>query len=76
MAKIIDQFSVKNYTILCLNINWFDRKLNFTQIEIEGKKYKAEICSGLHTSIAIEAQGNFIGKKVKFLQIKDDVYEK
>ena len=67
--EIKDQFVAGNYTILL-----FDEleMVNGKYVEIEGKHYEAVICFDLPNAIAIKAEGDFKGKKLKF--IKEECY--
>lgn len=70
MVEVVRQFIVsknKNIIILHLNTNILDLQNDFNYIEIDGIRYKPEICYDTHSAIAIEANGNFVGKEVKFI---------
>ena len=68
MAKVIGQeVNIADYTILYLDVNWFEKKLNFTQVEIAGERYKVEICTCIHRAIGIKAIGSFVVKEVNFI---------
>ncbi len=65
MRKIISQWSIGKYTTLEM-----DRELpmeKYTKFRIDGKEYEPVPVYDLPNHIAIEAQGNFIGKTVEFV---------
>lgn len=61
---IKDQYKLDKYTILL-----FDNLVvgNTKYVQIDGIKYKPEICFDLPNALAIEAKGDFIGKQLYFV---------
>ena len=64
MITIVDQVAVKNYIVLFLSESLPNRAYN--TLLIDGVEYKPEIVYDLDASIAIIAEGDFIGKEIKF----------
>lgn len=64
MITIVDQARIKNYTVLFLSE--CIPNMAFRTLVIDGVEYKPEIVYDLDASIAIIAEGDFIGKVIEF----------
>ena len=64
MITIVDQATLKNYTVLFLSESLPNRAYN--TLLFDGVEYKPEIVYDLDASIAIIAEGDFIGKVTEF----------
>ena len=61
---ITDQFEIHKYTVLLFESL---KTYKGVFIDIEGERYKIVNCLDYPNALAIEAKGNFIGKKVIFV---------
>lgn len=65
LIKIKNQLEVGKYTVLILDSNIPYSKVS--KVIIDGRTFKTEIVYDMPNSIGIIANGNFIGKEIKFI---------
>lgn len=64
VAKVVDEFSVKQYKVLTLD--QMDMPKNYRKYVIDGKQYDIVPVYDLPGCIAIVSDDSFIGKTVEF----------
>lgn len=65
MNKIVEQFTTGELTILILET--LLPLSNFKKISIDGKEYEPEIVYDMENAIAINVDGDFLGKEIEFI---------
>lgn len=65
MSTVIDEFQVKEYTVLKLDSL---SKAPYRKYKIEGEEYDVIPMYDAPNCIAIKAKGSFLGKTVEFVQ--------
>lgn len=65
MSTVIDEFGVKEYTVLKLDSL---PKVPYRKYRIAGKEYDVIPMYDAQNCIAIKAKGTFLGKTVEFVQ--------
>lgn len=68
LYKVEDQWQVGKYMVLFITPEI--TAVDYNAVEIDGKQYWLVPCSDLKDAVAIESEGQFEGKTIKFIKMR------